>query len=882
MQQAWESRRRRMGRVFAGMIALAALLVVVPVASADAPDTARLGVKQDALTLKVGEQQKLQVERAKPPVKFESGNTGFFTVDAEGVVTAVHEGASVVSVIAADGARVDVKVEVVAPVVAGVTPSRGVPDEGIRLANAGGELEIGRVERIVAHLLPYQVIGSNPFTVRSSDPSVLSVNDQAKVVSALKEGVATVTVSTLDGKHQASASYRVVPARTESHPPEKTYTIDPAKFGIRYDDASEAAARANSAGLYAALRHTADNGFTRLLLEPKKTLYVEPRDTIHMVSDVQLDLNGSELKLRPNDYPRYVAFLFAEKDRTRVLQNASIVNGIITGERDEKEKFFPNWAKTPETEAGVTIVFEEGRNNGIRGLTVRKSIGFNISSGLGSKSFGVQHFAQSAVSVPNMEVGGFDEQGQPTDATGLIRTKKPIDVSKFSTPYYTIGYPLGYMGYPYANSRIYDAYFFDNQMNLISSSRGALRFRQYALPAGAAFVHLAFYQSEVPPNGNSDFGNAFAFVENRAMPIQNYMIGCTIEDNFSTGFAACGGQGWLIKGNTFRRNAGRMPGCDIDWEDGWEYMQGDTIEDNVFESRLNVITCAGVGLVFRNNTFRGESVFYGRSQSYSLINNTFAKADAENAHAVKVSFSSQSDIYAVGNRYRNASVGYTRQHAKAPHIGTYEATFSGETFDNSAILNGHLTRLVNCTIRNGADHLLLAAEQLDQCTIEKGSYSVGGVIRDSTVRDATFRVLPDRLLRVANSTLTNPSFAAGGASQGVEIESCKLQINAGDVLFQPNNMAQITVRNTDIEVTNLSSYTLVGGWNATGAETVVTIDRVRFGVPTDFRGFVHKFAWYPPASDPKKVSYTIRQTDLAKFQRTDDKGQASNVTFAAP
>ena len=36
--------------------------------------------------------------------------------------------------------------------------------------------------------------------------------------------------------------------------------------------------------------------------------------------------------------------------------------------------------------------------------------------------------------------------------------------------------------------------------------------------------------------------------------------------------AACGGQRWIIRNNVFRRNGGRMPGCDIDWEDGLEYM----------------------------------------------------------------------------------------------------------------------------------------------------------------------------------------------------------------------------------------------------------------------------------------------------------------------
>ncbi len=848
-------------------------------------------VRNGKVTLGVGERKRvvvdLPVSAAGQPLTYESGNSGFATVDERGVLTGIHEGVTALSIIAANGVRTDIRVEVqpraAAPAATTAGVPRDVPDEGIVIANAGGRIEIGRIERIVAHVLPYQVIGANPFTVTSSDPSIIAAIDEAKVIRAVKEGTATVSAVTLDGKHRASVTYTVVAARQFDSPDAKTYHLEPARFGIRYDEATEEAAKANSAGLYQAMRHTADGGFTRLLLEPKKVIYIEPRDTIHMVSHVQLDLNGSEIRLRPNDYPRYVAFLFAEKDRSRVLENASIVNGTLTGERDHKEAHFPNWARTPETEGGCTIEFDEGYNNGIRNLTVRKSIGFNIASGLGSKSHGVRQFSQSPVSVGNMERGAFDADGKPVDTAGQIRTKQPLSVAAFTTPYYTLGYPLGYMGYPFMNSRIYDAYFFDKDMKLLSAARGLMRYRQYALPQDAAFLHLAFYHADVPASANSDFGNAFAFVENRAMPIDNYIIDCIIEDNYSTGVAACGGQGWLIKNNVFRRNGGRMPGCDIDWEDGWEYMQSDLVEGNTFESRLNVITCAGVGLVFHNNTFRGESVFYGRTQHYSLLDNVFEKAQGDSAHAVKVSLSSQSDIYSFGNRYTHASVGYARQHAKEPFIGTYEATFVNETFDNTQILQGHITRLVHCTIRHGSDHALISTESLLHCTIERGSYTAAGTIRNATIRDATFRVAPGSLLQVHDSKLINPSFAASGQCQGVAIDRCTITVDEDKVLVTPNDMKEFAMRNSTVTIGNsVSTWTLVGGWDARGADTTVTLDAVRFALPTTFEGYLHKFAWYPPATDGKKLTYDIRNTDVSKFHRTDDKGKSSNAVFNIP
>ncbi len=587
-----------------------------------------------------------------------------------------------------------------------------VEERGIIIGNTGGVIEKGRMERMIAHLLPHRPIGTNPFVLKSSDSSVIRVIDEAKVIEAVGEGQATVTASTLDGRFHSTVHYTVVPARVDAHQEGKTYLIEPAKFGIRYDDASEEAAKANSAGLHQALLYTAENGYTRLLLEEKKMFYVEPKDSIHMVSNVQLDLNGSEIRLRPNNYARYNAFLFAEHPtRRRVLENASIVNGTLTGERDHKAEHYPNWAKDAKTEGACTINFAEGRNNGIRDLTVRKSIGFNIASRTGRQAYGTKRFANYTIRHTNMEFGGYDEKGKAVGDDGLMRTRQPIDISTLSNSHYTIGYPLGYVGYPFVHSRIFDAYFYDKEMNLLSASRGRIRFRLYELPAGAAFMHVVFhrfqhegtYRAGLPTQGSADFQAAVAFVETSMPPINNYIIHCVIEDNYSTGMAACGGQGWLIKDNTFRRNGGRMPGCDIDWEDGWEYMQNDVVTNNTFESRMNVITCAGVGLVFDHNTFRGSSIFYGRTQHYSLINNVFAPADTEKPHQVKLTLESQTDVYLVGNRFVNAAVTYKRQHAKPPFIGTYNATFIRDTFEKSSLRMAPSTRVIDCIFNESSE-----------------------------------------------------------------------------------------------------------------------------------------------------------------------------------
>ncbi len=863
------------------------------------PEVQAMAIAENPIILHVGAKKKVPVKvlpaaAAKQPLQYESGNSGFFTVDANGVLTGIHEGTTGLSVTAPSGVRVDVQVKVeaapekpvqVAPKVVQVTKPGAT--KGILIGNAGGAIELGRTERIVAHLLPHQAIGTNPFTISSSDPKVLRAIDEIKAVEALSEGTATITASTLDGNFKSSVTYTVVPARNFTHSDEKTYRIEASRFGIRYDDASEEAAKANSAGLYKAMLYTAANGNTRLLLEAGKVLYIEPKDTIYMVSNVQLDLNGSEIRLRPNNYARYTAFKFAEHaDRKRVLENASIVNGTLTGERDHKEAHFPDWAKDPSTEGGVTIEFYEGRNNGIRKLTVRKSIGFNISSGVGNKAHGVLHYAGFPISARNMESGGLDNQGKPVVDEGLIRLNKLIDISSWPSPYYTLGYPMGYMGYPYANSRIYDAYFYDKDMKFLGATRGNIRYRQYDLPKGAAYMNVVFarffhvdsFRGDVPTRGNSDFHDAVAFIDNFAMPINNYMIDCVIEDNYSCGFAACGGQGWLIKNNIFRRNGGRMPGCDIDWEDGWEYMQNDLIIGNSFESMTNVITCAGVGFIFRNNTFRGSSLFYGRTEHYSMLNNVFAKGEGEKAFLTKVAYGSQSDIYAYGNRYENAIVGYERQHKEGAFIGTYEATFTNETFVNTVILRGHITRLVNCSFSGQGDYVSLSAGTLDHCTFATGSYTIDGKVVGSELSDVKLRVPLAGTLELSGCKLTNVSIDSAKDGNLV-IDQCDIVVTSDQPLIAPaQNMASAKILNSTITV-KVPSFTLSGGWYSKDTGTTILLDTVRFVLPESFTGYLHKFAWYAGIDDEKKMTYDIVNTDVSAFHMTDEKGDLSNAVF---
>jgi hypothetical protein len=836
-----------------------------------------------SIRIKVGETAKVEARldgQAAASVKFESGNGGFFSVDKDGLLKGVHEGVTLLKV-AAGGQSATPMVFVGAPETVAMPMGAGMRRAavlGILAANEGGEVPPGRVERIIAHLLPYETVGANPFRIASSDPSVVRADDAAKIVEARRPGRATITVSTLDGKFQDSVAYQVVAPAAAA--PVRALAADPKRFGLVYDTADEASAKANSAGLQAALDFAGSNGMNRVVLEKGRTLYIEPRNGIHMVSGVVFDLNGSELRLRPNDYPRYGALLFAaRKGAARPVENAAIINGTVTGERDGKEAHFPNWARTPATEGGCSIIFGEGRNNGISNLVVRKSIGFNMASGNGISAPGSVGFAQRPLGIRNMALGAFDAQGAPVDEPARIRTTQPIDLAGLKSDFYMVGYPLGYQGYPYVNSRIYDVCFYDADQKCLGLQRGRFRYRKYAIPAGAVSAHFSFYHPEVPQAGNSDFHGGFAFVHNPQIPDGNYIIDCVVEDNYSCGFAACGGQRWIIRNNVFRRNRGRMPGCDIDWEDGWEYMQGDLIEGNVFESGLNVITCAGAGFVFRNNTFRGQTIFYGRTHHYSFIGNTVDAADT--GFKASISFSGQSDFYASGNVYRKAYVGLGREHANFPGAD-YHGRLVGEMFDASHAVGGAaMAEFTDCTFIGTSNILAMSGATFDGCAIRGGTWDASGAFRNAKAENAKFRVNRDALLDFRESTLVNPAFESPFGSVGVRLDRCRVQVDKSCTLVTPGNMARFSFLRSEMSLgADASPFIFAGGWDPQSSGAQIDLTDVTFKEEQPVEGFLHQFASNAPKDDPVKMTFNLTRTKLPNgIQHTDDQRSAGNVVF---
>lgn len=562
-----------------------------------------------------------------------------------------------------------------------------------------------------------------------------------------------------------------------------------------------------------------------------------------------------------------------------ILSNCKLCNGTIYGERDEKSNVYPNWYNIGSTEGGCSIIFYEGANNGIENLTVKKSIGFNMSSGKGDNSYGVTAYSQTPITYKVMELGTLDDKGENLSNSNYIRTSEFIDISKIKTSYYNIGYPLGYHGYPYVNSRIYDVCFYDINKQFIRRDRGLLRFRQYSKPENAYYAKFVFYNNYVPTSGNSDFNGAFAFVENFAHPIKNYIRNCVIEDNYSCGFAACGGQKWRIENNTWRRNAGRMPGCDIDWEDGWEYMQDDLIEGNSFESYNTCILCAGAGQVFYNNKFNGIATVYGRSQYWSFIENIIEDiVGITSGNGAKLSLGSSTDCYLENNIYNKSSIAWGPNHGVSQ--SSYDLYVKNEKFTDSNILNSNI-RSIKYSYFKGSNFSLYATKVI-KCNLENGMVSTNSNFNNCNLNAITIRPSKDSQVIFEKCNLINCYIEPMYQCKDVLIkDSIITREKAGSIIAPSSNSTggvEVTDSNFIFEKIDDYHY-IVGGWNAAGCSAVYTFNNCKMTLYDGFKGYLIKCSWYADAAATTHVTLNFNGTDVSKFEKTDAKGLKSNIIF---
>ena len=129
-------------------------------------------------------------------VTWESSDPDVATVSSSGVVTGLKEGSTVITVRTVDGGKIDTASVIVR-----------IPVEGVLLFPVEIDMYPGSVSYFVESVFPANATNKN-VTWSSSNPDVATV-DSNGMVEAISEGVAYITVETVDGKFTATSSVTV-------------------------------------------------------------------------------------------------------------------------------------------------------------------------------------------------------------------------------------------------------------------------------------------------------------------------------------------------------------------------------------------------------------------------------------------------------------------------------------------------------------------------------------------------------------------------------------------------------------------------------------------------------------------------------------------------
>lgn len=159
-------------------------------------------LKNQSAALIVGENITLGITEGYPTdgLTWSSSNNDIATVDQTGKVTAVSEGTAVITVNNADGTMSDIcEVTVNAIHVTSISLN----------ATSISDLTVGSSSQLTATILP-EYASNKSVTWTSSNTLVATVDNTGKV-TALSEGSATITATTVDGGLSAICSVTVVP-----------------------------------------------------------------------------------------------------------------------------------------------------------------------------------------------------------------------------------------------------------------------------------------------------------------------------------------------------------------------------------------------------------------------------------------------------------------------------------------------------------------------------------------------------------------------------------------------------------------------------------------------------------------------------------------------
>lgn len=488
----------------------------------------------------------------------------------------------------------------------GQTAPQTRPLTGMSLNRSTDSIEVGQNFAVMATPLPYDVLYDDVVIWETSDSSICTV--RYGVLEGVSQGNTTITAYDATRTYSASFDVNVVLPVSITFLPSEIYTVNASDYGIYLDNTNSIA---TTTGIMNALSFASQNGYKKVVF-PYGTYSLNPTvGTINIPTNMVVDFSDSDLHivLTALTNTGYTMFRMDQAEYTK------LVRAHVYGEADST-------TLDNSSEKCISLMISDCYKSGFESCTFSKSPGFNVSTETQLVKEGT---GDNVFPYTDFEAGNIDDTGNNDDSVTdfHFRSTQYVDISTLGD-YYMVGYNQGYWDYQFMHSRLYSIFFYDVNYQFIEVQHYNWQYYNYDKPANAAYCKIVIYQDFAPNNGDTDYGGAIAFIRTMGVPRDCSIKNSVIEDNWSTGLAMVGGQNWTIDGNTFSRNYGRAPSCDIDWEDGWDAMVGDIVKNNTFNSMFAITLSAGANISIFNNTFNNAAMdVWSRTQNWRIFNNTF-------------------------------------------------------------------------------------------------------------------------------------------------------------------------------------------------------------------------------------------------------------------
>ncbi|MCM3724901.1 hypothetical protein M3226_04210 [Neobacillus cucumis] len=467
-------------------------------------------------------------------------------------------------------------------------------------------LEVGENFSAMATIYPYDVMDSNIVEWETSNPEVCTIN--YGVIEGISQGTSTITAYDPTRIYSKSFKVEVKEPITQTIAPTDIYYVTASRYDI-YLDNTHSTETTN--GIINALTFAKSMEYKKIVF-PYGTYLVTPMaGTVNFPSNMIIDFNNSKINIEISTKTSTGYEMFKLDN----VQYTKFINAHVYGERD-----FTTIAGSHED--CVSLLIGDAYKSGIELCTFSKSPGFNVKTSTKRMKDGT---GDAWFTYSNFEPGNIDNSGVNDDniVTYHFRTPNFVDISRLGN-YFMVGYNQGYWDYRFLRSRLYSIYFYDINHQFIEVQPYNWQYYCYDKPQNAYYAKIVVYQDTAPNSGDTDYKDAVAFIRTLGIPRKCFIKNSILSDSWTSGLAMTGGQDWTISGNSFSGNGGRLPGCDIVWEDGWDAMVGDIVKNNTFDSTLGIVTTAGANHSIFDNTFNKSYIYiWERTQNWRIFRNSF-------------------------------------------------------------------------------------------------------------------------------------------------------------------------------------------------------------------------------------------------------------------